>query len=43
MAQASNIFTEKPVKYEIMMHGICFTLKIFVIIVVVVLLLLLYL
>ena len=36
MVQASNPCTEKPVKYQIMMHGICFTLKIIIIIIIIV-------
>jgi len=34
MVQASNPCTEKPVKYQIMMHGICFILKIVVVVVI---------
>ena len=36
MVQASNPCTEKLVKYQIMVHGICLTLKMIIIIIVVV-------
>jgi hypothetical protein len=35
MVQVSNPCTEKPVKYQIMMHGIRFTLKIVVVVIVI--------